>query len=200
MTGVVEVMAEMTTAEWVLSIAVLLQYVVLVCSALFLRSFLPAYVTRKGENLATKEDVEEITHKVERAKIEYAQSLERLKADLTDRLVMVEKRRAIYSEIARSMGIFLAGRKTSDEDRQKFLEAYAEGWLWANDPVLRALNELLDANVLWLKDPTAQAQNAMKQAYAECTLQMRRDSGFSETDLGSSDYRFVSFFGYSGVG
>ena len=35
---------------------------------LFVKSYLPAYFSKKGENLATKEDIEEITRKIESVK------------------------------------------------------------------------------------------------------------------------------------
>jgi hypothetical protein len=35
---------------------------------LVFKNYLPAYATEKGKNLATKEDIEEITHLVERVR------------------------------------------------------------------------------------------------------------------------------------
>ena len=183
----------MTIADWILTVAIILLYAALACSILFLRNFLPPYLVRKGEDLATKEDIEELTHKVEGAKSEYAQALERLRSDLTDQLSILEKRRVIYSKIACSMGIFLADRKTCHKDRQQFLDTYAEAWLWANDAVLKALNQFLDANIASVNDPAPHVQNAMQHAYAQCMLEMRKDCGFSETDLHSNHYKFVSF-------
>ena len=37
------------------------------------------YLNKKGENLATKQDIDEITHKVEQAKSEYTERLEEIK-------------------------------------------------------------------------------------------------------------------------
>jgi hypothetical protein len=90
------------------------------------------------------------------------------------------------------MGIFLADRKTCHKDWQQFLDTYAEAWLWANDAVLKALNQFLDANITWVNDPAPHVQNAMQHAYAQCMLEMRKDCGFSETALHSNHYRFVS--------
>ena len=39
---------------------------------LILGNFLPKYLSKKGENLATKEDISEITDKIESVKHEYA--------------------------------------------------------------------------------------------------------------------------------
>lgn len=51
-----------------------------------LKSFLPSYFSKKGENLATKEDISEITNKIESVKHEYANNLESVKAELSAKL------------------------------------------------------------------------------------------------------------------
>ena len=51
------------------------------CIFLF-RKYLFSYSIEKGKNLATKEDVEEITRKVEEVKSEYVAEIEMLKVDL----------------------------------------------------------------------------------------------------------------------
>ena len=59
-------------------------FILLGIGSLFLfRKFLFSYSTEKGKNLATKEDIEEITRKVENVKSEYVAELERLKVDLS---------------------------------------------------------------------------------------------------------------------
>jgi hypothetical protein len=44
--------------------------------------FTASYVKEKGKNLATREDIDEITRKIESAKIEYAKELESIKSQL----------------------------------------------------------------------------------------------------------------------
>lgn len=51
-------------------------------AGLLLKSFLPEYFKKKGENLATKEDIADITHQIETVKLEYEKQLESAKADL----------------------------------------------------------------------------------------------------------------------
>jgi len=46
--------------------------------ALLLRSYFPAYFARKGENLATKEDIGQITREIEHVKTEFATQLKTL--------------------------------------------------------------------------------------------------------------------------
>src|SRR5690606_23661928 len=53
---------------------------------LLTNSYLPKYFGRKGENLATKEDIEEITNKIETVKHDYASQLEAAKAELSAKL------------------------------------------------------------------------------------------------------------------
>jgi len=47
------------------------EFVIIVVGALFLKSYLPAYFAEKGKNLATKEDIKDITEKVEAVRVEY---------------------------------------------------------------------------------------------------------------------------------
>ncbi|HBT72690.1 MAG TPA: hypothetical protein DEB37_10650 [Lysinibacillus sp.] len=49
---------------------------------LYFKFFIPAYLKKKGENLATKEDVSEITKLVEQVKISFIKETEHLKANL----------------------------------------------------------------------------------------------------------------------
>lgn len=53
---------------------------------LVLGNLLPSYFSKKGENLATKEDIDEITRKIESVKNEYAHSLESTKAELSAKI------------------------------------------------------------------------------------------------------------------
>ena len=53
---------------------------------LFVKSFFPTYFRKKGENLATKEDISEITDKIESVKNDYANQLESAKTELSAKL------------------------------------------------------------------------------------------------------------------
>ena len=66
----VEVIIELVTLAVVLVIGYLL------------RGFFPSYSKEKGKNLATKEDIQGITEKIEAVKVEYAKSLEAVKTKL----------------------------------------------------------------------------------------------------------------------
>ena len=65
----------MDVATLVVSLLILLAF----CA----REFLFSYHSKKGENLATKEDVADITREMEKVRASYTQDLERVRADLS---------------------------------------------------------------------------------------------------------------------
>lgn len=66
----IEVIIELVTLAMILVISYLL------------RDFFPSYSKEKGKNLATKEDIQGITEKIESVRVEYAKSLEVVKSKL----------------------------------------------------------------------------------------------------------------------
>lgn len=67
----------------------------------FLKSFLPSYLSQKATNLATKEDISEITNHVEQIKSQYALLLEASKARHQLRLAAIDKRLEAHQEALR---------------------------------------------------------------------------------------------------
>ena len=65
--------------------ATMLYYIVLLIVA-GVASYLGSYLSTKGKNLATKEDIDELTRTVEKVKTEYAKQLEEFKIQLALRL------------------------------------------------------------------------------------------------------------------
>jgi len=67
--------------------------------------FIKPYIKEKAKNLATKEDIKEITHKIEEVKLEYAEKLEAVRASLTSQVhihqVRYEKEFDILSELTK---------------------------------------------------------------------------------------------------
>lgn len=70
---------------------------------LLINSYLPKYFGKKGENLATKEDISGITNKIETVKHDYARQLESTKAELSAQLnthgFRYEKEYEVLSEL-----------------------------------------------------------------------------------------------------
>jgi hypothetical protein len=70
---------EMETLLLILQFLIILG---LIAAGYVLKDFLPGYSRENGKNLATKEDIGEITRKVESAKLGFSAQIERLKTDL----------------------------------------------------------------------------------------------------------------------
>ncbi len=74
---------------------------------LFLKSYLPAYFTKKGENLATKEDIGKITQIVEQIKTDLSKDLEFVKWELGKKAaihkLVAEKEITAISEIGNGL-------------------------------------------------------------------------------------------------
>ncbi len=88
---------------------------------LFLRKYFPTYITKKAENLATKEDIGEITHRVEEVRTQHLAALERMKSGLSDESAALLRRRQIYEETVKALRIFIAGANATDTQKQVFL-------------------------------------------------------------------------------
>lgn len=150
--------------------------------SLILNKFLPAYLSEKGKNAATKEDIEEITQKVEN-----------IKATLSKEEKILEKRRLIYEQIVSSLRIFISGHGASNEQKEKFYEAYAATWLWAPDQVLSTLNIFIEHQIQNTGTDGRVPQETLKKLYANVILEMRKDVGFSDTNIKSDNYVFATF-------
>lgn len=65
---------------------------------LLMKFFLPGYLTEKGKNLATSEDIAKITKKIEAVKADYSVLLEELKSKHQLRIAAIDKRLEIHQE------------------------------------------------------------------------------------------------------
>lgn len=66
---------------------------------LLLNKYLPAYFLEKGKNLATKEDIEPITSKIESIKTDYAKVIEDIRSNNQLKLAEIERERNIRKEV-----------------------------------------------------------------------------------------------------
>ena len=64
-----------------------------------MRFLLPGYLSQKGKNLATKEDIEEITNSVESVKAEYAKIIEEIRSENQIKIASIEREKALKKEI-----------------------------------------------------------------------------------------------------
>ncbi len=167
--------------------------VVLVGGGAFLRIYLPSYLSEKGKNLASKEDLQHLTRLVEGVRAEYAGELEQLKANLSSEGQVIERRRRVYEDVCASLRIFISGHDNSQTAKDAFHSAYAAAWLWASDSVLTPLNQFVGFQVQIANAPGSIEQVVLKSAYADVILAMREDVGFPSTGAAGSDYQFVQF-------
>ena len=68
--------------DWVIIALEVLGIITVFLLGLFTKNYLPSYMEKKGENLATKEDVKEITRKTEEVQQEFRQEMARFSQDL----------------------------------------------------------------------------------------------------------------------
>jgi len=149
---------------------------------LLVKAYLPAYAKEKAKNLATKEDIADITARVEK-----------VRAEISKESALLEKRREVYERISNSLRIFITGHASSNNEKEMFHAAYSSCWLWAPDAIIVKLNEFLDMQQAIVTDPKAYSQDEMKRVYSDIILEMRRDVGFPSTKMGETDYLFVQF-------
>lgn len=65
----------------------------------FVKSFIPSYLSEKGKNLATKEDIATITDKVESIKTDYAKVIEEIRSNNQLKLAEIEREKNIRKEV-----------------------------------------------------------------------------------------------------
>lgn len=66
---------------------------------LLVKHFLPGYLSQKGKNLATQEDIEAITDKVESVKSGYAEVLEEIKSNNQIKIAAIEREKSLKREV-----------------------------------------------------------------------------------------------------
>ena len=72
------------------------------------RHYLPGYFGKKGENLATKEDIAEITSQIEQVKMEF-----------TNKSQVLFKKRETYEKIANGMRVFIQGHSATEPEKSQ---------------------------------------------------------------------------------
>ena len=68
--------------DWFLIVVIILDITATFLLGLFLKNYLPSYMQKKGENLATKEDIQEITQKTEEVQAEFKEKFELFSSDI----------------------------------------------------------------------------------------------------------------------
>jgi len=143
--------------------------------------------------------------KVNRIEQTFASELKKNRATELD---LIYRRREVYGRLIKSMRVFLQKgdptEKSIAEEKNEFLAAYDEMYIWAPDEVLKAVNDIVKLKRIWAaKKVEAQEANkelgksdiaALQIKYRElhkiCVQKIRQDCGFEETEF---DYSYVSF-------
>lgn len=142
-------------------------------------------------DLATKENISEITEKVEEVKSVYIEQIDSLREQLKRESEVLSKQRDLYSKLALSTRVFLEGNDTHRK-KEDFSNNYSEMWLWASDEVLQKLNVILAYHILMANGKTI-TQKQLKESYSNFILEMRKDVGFSNTSLTNKDFLYFKF-------
>lgn len=93
-----------------------------------LKSFIPGYLAEKGKNLATKEDVAEITRKVEDVKHQYTQLVEAQRATQQLRMAAMDRRLQAHQDAFALWAKLLAAANVRNEQRVEEIGAEIEVW------------------------------------------------------------------------
>jgi hypothetical protein len=96
---------------------------------LLIKYFLPGYISEKGKNLATKEDISEITDKIEDVKAYYQSILENLKSKHQLRLAAIDKRLQAHQE---AYGLWREINGAIDRDRIEDIVLRCDKW-WSKN-------------------------------------------------------------------
>lgn len=161
---------------------------------MFTWRYFPKYVEKKAENLATKEDITEITERTEQARLPYIKATERLRSELQHQSASLTRLQELYIALAESSAdAFLAGRNATPEQKTRFLASYTSAFLYAPDDVVGGINDHLDVQLRITEENQRELQPELHCTYAKLMITLRRAAFVDEGTLDASSYRFVSF-------
>lgn len=170
---------------------------------LIVRNYLPSYFNEKGKNLATKEDITEITTQVEQVKYSYnselentkislQKTLEELKSTLSHQSHLIVKKREVYDSMVKSLSVFFKDRD-SEEKKSKFLDDYASFWLWASDDAIHLFNTYVDINISFTDKGQDLIGEKTIEAFNNLVFELRKDAGHQDTKVTGDDFRKLKF-------
>jgi hypothetical protein len=179
------------TTELISSLFTLLAIGIL---GLLVRHYFSAYLGEKGKNLATREDIDAITHKVEAIRAEHAGSVERLKSDLVllgrKRDILLDEKIRVFKDIQKRLvtmkRYFQAclGEYCYGSEFVPTLESLPESVERSAMAHLHALYNLLDENSIFLSATARDVlHNFAAQLSLVCSMELHRESiGETEGD------------------
>lgn len=152
--------------------------VLLGIGSLFLfRKYLFSYSSEKGKNLATKEDIGEITRKVEEVKTGYVVEIERLKVDLSllsrKNNILLDEKIRVFKKLQKRLVDFkkyCEAALGSYDDRGEFhpnLEVLAEGIDKAALRHITALHEIEQEDFIFL---SKKSRDILDELHHNCSM------------------------------
>ncbi len=154
--------------------------------------YLSSYMKEKAKNLATKEDISDITSKIESVKIEYLKESGQFKTELNKDLELLKishtslqaNKVQYFTELINHLNEVLTQsgqqrKHTSKQNQEKYQKKatllFAKLFLFASDDTIKK----------WVKireTPTEKPyQKALIVMFADFILSLRKDIGYSET-------------------
>jgi hypothetical protein len=133
-----------TMDNWMFDVNLAMNLLTWPILGLVLRFYLPSYLEQKGKNLATKEDIKEITEKVEAVKAEYAKQLELDK----DAISLMDRQRDLSAKVVDLINRYKELPPAADEKQLRLFEHdYFKLVPWIPTGILKALNSLFSNSV-----------------------------------------------------
>jgi hypothetical protein len=146
------------------------------CIFLF-RKYLFSYSSEKGKNLATKEDIGDITRKVEEVKTEYVTEVERLKVDLSllsrKNDILLDEKIRVFKKLQKRLVDFkkyCEATLGSHDDRGEFhpnLNVLPEDIDKAALPHITALHEIEQEDFIFL---SKKSRSILAELHQHCSM------------------------------
>lgn len=141
---------------------------------LFFKLYVSAFIAEKGKNLATRQDIEEITNKIEGVRIQYTLLAEELKARHQFRLAALEKRLEVHQQaftLWRKLLTFLY--------KDEIVDVVMECQTWWN------------ANCIYLEAPV---RSSFIQAYSAAGDHKSLLNGSADSQVIKDNYKIITDF------
>jgi hypothetical protein len=97
-------------------------------AALILKNYVPAYLSKKGENLATKEDIAAITREVEKVRLEYALIVENTKSEHQLRSAALDDRLRAHQQAFTHWRQLMQAAHNNDDDELRSRIKECQRW------------------------------------------------------------------------
>lgn len=180
-------------------IIVFLQTLILLgigCAFLF-RRYLFSYSSEKGKNLATQEDIEAITRKVEDVKVSYLKEIERLKVDLSflskKQDVLLDEKIRVFKRIQKQLVDFNGyceaslGEHDTRGDFHPTLDSLSPEVYTSALLHLTALHYIMQEDFIFLSKKSKDILNDLHSHCSTlCNIELYMSSGNKDSEFSSS--------------